>query len=56
MRTERRLKDFGVEPLEQRDVAALFGRGEHDHAAALGGRELPVVEVVAIELISVRRS
>ena len=34
---ERRLEYFGVETLEQRDVAALFRRRENDDAAALGG-------------------
>ena len=48
-RDERRLKYSGVETLEQRDVTALLRRREDDDAAALGGRELPVVKVIAIE-------
>src|ERR1051325_9116201 len=47
--TERTLKHFGVEPLQQSDVAALLGRGENDDAAALLWRKLAVVKIIAVE-------
>ena len=45
----RGAEGVAIETLEQRRQPVLVGRGEHQHAGALGRRELAVVEIVAIE-------